>query len=205
MKNLKKLLFALLLINIAISTFSFTTISKSNQQYPNPPWAPPYNTGVRYYYLPDLEVYYDLSGQDFVYLDDGQWMFSALLPPLYANYDLYNAFVIALDYNVYQPWMHHNFYVSHYPRFYYRSLYKGDDRNDIRGFDENSKKSIYWNASERARVASVRPAKPVMNKQEPHPQTRPPQPTNYNGRDIGRPVPVSSGMREGGNGGRQRH
>jgi len=69
-------------------------------QYSNPPWAPDYS-GVRYYYLPDIETYYDLANQDFVYLDDGQWLFSSTLPSVYSGYDLFSAFVIALDMNVF--------------------------------------------------------------------------------------------------------
>ncbi|WP_199120272.1 hypothetical protein [Pedobacter sp. ASV28] len=62
---------------------------------------------------------------------------SSSLPIAYAGYDLYDAFTVALNTKALQPWMHHDFYTSHYPRYYYRSLYKGTEKDYIRDFNEN--------------------------------------------------------------------
>ncbi len=163
-------------------------------QYQNPPWAPPYYSGVRYYYLPDIEAYYDLSNRDFAYMDNGQWMFSPMLPSIYSGYDLYNGYVVALNFNVFQPWMHHEYYVSHYPRYYYRNFYRNEDITHIRGFNENERKPFYFKPEERNR-GNIQPRnnnvierKPVISRQ--------PQKPNYQGRTIGRPVKVRSNMRE---------
>ncbi len=161
-------------------------------QYSNPPWAPDYS-GVRYYYLPDIETYYDLANQDFVYLDDGQWLFSSTLPSVYSGYDLFSAFVIALDMNVFQPWMHHHFYVSNYPRFYYRNFYHDADVVNIRGFNENIRKPFYWKPEDRNRINEL---KVKNNQKKRHESTKPPQKVNYYGRNIGRPVKVHPQMRE---------
>ncbi|MDP4261280.1 MAG: hypothetical protein Q8941_02005 [Bacteroidota bacterium] len=161
--------------------------------YSSPGWAPPYVEGARYYYFPDIEVYYDLSGQDFVYLDNGQWLFSATLPPIYSGYDIYNGFVIMLNFEVYQPWMHHQYYVSHYPRYYYHNVYRGMDLSTIRGFSEHDRKPIYWKQGEKERINELR----RNDRQDRRPDIfREPQKTNYRGRDIGRPVKVKSTMRE---------
>ena len=164
-------------------------------QVVNPPWAPAYYPGVRYYYLPDVEMYYDLYNRDFVYLDNGQWMFSPVLPPIYSGYDLYNGFVVALNVNVYEPWRHHQFYVSHYPRFYYRSVYPRTTVANIRGFNENGGKPVYWRGDVRNRTFGPPKTEPVPPKIE---SRRPPQEPHYYGREIGRPVRVTSRMREAG-------
>jgi hypothetical protein len=161
--------------------------------YPNPPWAPAYYPGVRYYYIPDIETFYDLSNQDFVYLDDGQWLFSYSLPPMYRNFDLYDAFVVALDMDVFQPWMHFQFYLSNYPRYYYRSLFRGDELTNIRGFNENGDKAFYWTPAERSRVDELRRTAPVEKRTE---SSRPPQKSNYYGNNIGHHVKVLPQMRE---------
>lgn len=169
-------------------------------QYSNPPWAPPYYSGVRYYYLPDIEAYYDLSDRDFVYLDQGQWLFSPALPPIYSEYDLYNGFVVALSSNVYEPWMHHQYYLSHYPRYYYRNYYQSRDLTTLRGFNENDRKPIYWRQEDRNRIeeikrngrSAVRPNENVENRPV---IQRPPQPPHYYGKNIGRPVRVQPQMR----------
>ena len=112
--------------------------------YENPAWAPTYYSGVRYYYFPDLEVYYDLQNRDFIYLYNGRWLFSRELPPFYSDYDLFHSYVISLNVKVFQPWHHHHYYVSNYPRFYYRNYYKRHKDCDwIRGFNENDRHPIY--------------------------------------------------------------
>ena len=158
MKRLKKtaLLFStLLFVSLfnACDIYSYVTPSPTTS-YDNPSWAPPYYQGVRYYYLPDIECYYDLSTQEFVYLDNGEWSYSQNLPSIYAGFDLGNCFTVALDYSVYQPWMHHHYYVSHYPRYYYRDYYDHSNIANVRGFNENSKSAILWSESERNRARS---------------------------------------------------
>lgn len=162
-------------------------------QYSNPAWAPPYYNGVRYYYLPDIECYYDLSAQEFVYLNNGQWFFSPVLPSIYSSYDLYNGFIIALDIHVYQPWRHHQYYVSHYPRYYYRNYYSGMNWNSIRGFNENIRKPIPWRDEDRNRINELRRNEKKETRME---SPRQPQNPNYYGRNIGRPVKVKPQMKE---------
>jgi hypothetical protein len=156
MKRLKKTaLFVSTLLFIASFTGCdlYTYVTPSTEvSYENPTWAPPYSQGVRYYYLPDIETYYDLSTGEFVYLNDGQWSYSQGLPDIYSGYDLENCFTVALDYNIYQPWMHHHYYVSHYPRYYYRDYYDHSNIAYVRGFNENSKSAVYWSESERSRA-----------------------------------------------------
>ncbi len=170
-----------------------TSLLTTGVQYSNPSWAPPYSPGARYYYLPDIETYYDLSNQDFVYLDNGQWLFSSTLPSFYSGYDLYNGFVVTLDYNIFQPWMHHQTYISHYPRYYYRNTYRDQDMSTIRGFNENERKPIYWRQEDRNRINDLRKNDNPGKRQE---IIRPPQKPNYDSKNIGQPVKVKPNMRE---------
>jgi len=137
-------------LTVALFAFTFsscvvpveTASARVSVRYVNPPWAPPYYAGVRYYYFPDLELYYDLADGDFVFLSNGRWYFSRELPPFYSEFDLNNAFVISLNVSVFQPWRHHQFYISHYPRYYYRNFYRNDHQR-MRGFNENERRPIY--------------------------------------------------------------
>jgi hypothetical protein len=156
MKLFKKtalFVFTMLIVTSFTGCDLYTYVTPSTEvSYSNPSWAPPYTQGVRYYYLPDIETYYDLSTGEFVYLNDGQWSYSQDLPSIYSGYDLSNCFTVALDFNIYQPWMHHHYYVSHYPRYYYRDYYDHSNIPNVRGFNENSKSAIYWNDNERNRA-----------------------------------------------------
>jgi len=181
-------------LSFQVLTSCFATLSTSGgEQYSNPAWAPPYYPGVRYYYLPDIEAYYDLSNQDFVYLDDGQWMFSNSLPPMYSSYDLYNGYEIALDIDVFQPWMHHHLYASNYPRYYYHNLYRNNGDANIRGFNENIEKPFYTTPTDRARMTELS----RTNRTAITPKiTREAQKPNYYGKNIGQHVRVQPQMRQ---------
>lgn len=181
-----------------ISGCAATYPSTPVMQYQNPSWAPPYAAGVRYYYLPDIETYYDLSNNDFVYLDDGQWIFTSSLPSIYSNYDLYNGFSVALNYNVYQPWMHNQYYVSNYPRYYYRNKYQGTQNAGIRGFNENQRQPVFNKPPEinRTTPPNQHPATEHDNNQQRPATTRPAQRPVYPGKNVGEPVKVTPKMRQ---------
>jgi hypothetical protein len=158
MKRLKQtslLIITLFFVSFLSSCDMYSYVTPSRQfNYQNPQWAPPYIAGVRYFYLPDIETYYDLSSQEFIYLNDGQWSYSQSLPYMYAGFDLNNCFAIALDINTYQPWMHNQYYVSHYPRYYYRDYYDHSNIPYVRGYNENGKSAIFWSEKERGRARS---------------------------------------------------
>jgi len=228
MKRLKKL--ALLTLSVLLlSGFYAGNVSAVSQQpqgnYENPQWAPPYFPGVRYYYLPDIETYYDINSQEFVYLDNGQWIFSRECPFLNTGFDLNNSFAIALDINVFQPWMHHHYYVSHYPRYYYKDYYDHSNIPYVRGFNENSRSAFYWKENERQRARNWdneglrtdhqfrysnddrqqqninvnRSFNDNSNHQQsiaPATSGRKTQGTNYYGKTIGQPVRVEKQMRQ---------
>lgn len=61
-----------------------------------PVWGPPV-TVQEYYYLPDVESYYDLRSSQFIYLNRGNWVRSASLPQRYRSYDLNRGNVIVID------------------------------------------------------------------------------------------------------------
>lgn len=128
------------------------TVPATVVTYENPQWAPPSISGVRYYYLPDIECYYDLSGGVFVFLNNGQWRFSRNISYIYPDFDLNRCYTIVLDINVYRPWMHHQHYVSHYPRYYYRDYYDRCNIPYVRGYNENSRSAFFWSKNERDRA-----------------------------------------------------
>ncbi len=198
-------LIAVLLFCLSGCTTSDTV---SEEAEPNvnvvvPAWAPPYDDIqlVRYYYMPDIEVFYDVWNQEFVYLQDGTWMFTTSLPPLYAGFDPYDAYVVVLNERVYEPWMHFHYYVSHYPRYYYYSVYNVRDTRDVRGFNENREAPIRPTADQKARILDASKNRPEREKvqipgrdQVKPPPTRPPVQVHYYGEDVGRPVKVEKQM-----------
>lgn len=83
-----------------------------------PVWAPAAPVAVQYYYLPDIQVYYDVPAQRYIYLRNGSWFRSAALPSRYRGYDLYHGHTVYLtDYRGHRPY---EFYKVH------KGKYKGN-------------------------------------------------------------------------------
>lgn len=71
----------------------------------SPSWGPAGYSNVDYYYLPDVESYYEIRSEQFIYYDGTGWRRSKYLPRQYRNYDLYNGYKVVLnDYHGSSPY-----------------------------------------------------------------------------------------------------
>jgi hypothetical protein len=115
MKTLK-----LLLPVIAFITGSLQAQVSINVNLGNPPpWGPAGYTEVRYYYIPDIDSYYDVGTRQFIYINNGRWVRAASLPVVYRNYDLYNGYkVVVTDYRGATPYIHYKVHKHKYPHGY---------------------------------------------------------------------------------------
>lgn len=87
-----------------------------------PDWGPVGYTEANYYYLPDIEAYYDIRASNFIYISNGNWTRGRYLPTRYRNYDLYNGYKVVLtDYHGARPYTYFNthrvkYYRGHRPQ-----------------------------------------------------------------------------------------
>jgi hypothetical protein len=114
---------ALKLIIIGIALFLGGTIQaqvRVTLNFGSPPaWGPAGYSDVRYYYLPDVEAYYDVQSSMYIYLSGGRWIHRTYLPSRYRNYDLYGGYkVVMTDYHGNSPYIHYKEYKSKYARGY---------------------------------------------------------------------------------------
>ena len=74
-----------------------------------PTWGPPI-TNEDYYFLPDIETYYDIRTSQYIYMNNGRWIRVNNLPSRYRNYNLNGAQIIILsDYHGRSPYVNfHN-------------------------------------------------------------------------------------------------
>ncbi len=80
-----------------------------------PAWGPTGYDYVGYYYLPDIEVYYNVPQHRFYYNEKGRWIYSSYLPSRYRSYDLYNSYKVVV--NEQKPWRNHKTYIEKYSSF----------------------------------------------------------------------------------------
>lgn len=72
-----------------------------------PMWGPVGFSGVSYYYLPDVEAYYDVHSSMFIYFNGTAWIHRTSLPSRYRNYDLYGGYKVVMpDYHGNAPYIH---------------------------------------------------------------------------------------------------
>ncbi|MDP2159492.1 MAG: hypothetical protein Q8K02_03355 [Flavobacterium sp.] len=104
MKAIKCILLGLLLNN-----FTMQAQVSVNVNLGTPPfWAPADRVEVQYYYLPEVDVYYDVPAQRFIYIRNGRWHRSAALPARYRGYNLNGANIVYLtDYRGNAPYKLH--------------------------------------------------------------------------------------------------
>lgn len=116
MKTLKKIIIGLILF-ITGSMTSQVTVSV-NIGTP-PPWGPVGYAEVEYYYLPDIEVYYDIHASLFIYFHNGKWIRSQYLPRRHRHYDLYDGYKVVLhDYHGKTPYVHFKTHKAKYHKGY---------------------------------------------------------------------------------------
>lgn len=77
-----------------------------NVNFGTPPvWAPAERVETQYYYLPDIDAYYDVPASRFIYIRNGSWIRSTSLPYRYRNYNLRGGNVVFLtDYRGNSPY-----------------------------------------------------------------------------------------------------
>jgi len=94
----------------------------------NPPlWGPVGYSEARYYYLPDVEAYYDVQSSMFIYNRNGKWIRRHHLPSQYNNYDLYSGYkVVMSNYHGNTP---HVYFKAH--RMQYAKGYRGKAQKTI--------------------------------------------------------------------------
>jgi hypothetical protein len=84
-----------------------------------PQWAPVGYSDVQYYYLPDVEAYYDVNSSMFIYFEGRSWVRRSYLPSRYRNYDLYNGYKVVMNgYHGNTPYYNHREYREKYAKGY---------------------------------------------------------------------------------------
>jgi hypothetical protein len=99
-----------------------------------PVWGPVGYDRVEYYYMPDIDLFYNVPRQQYVYQEDGRWRSNRSLPSQYSNYDFNSGYKVVINDD---------------PRPYrnvqnYRTRYAGYKGNHGQEIIRNSRDSRYF-------------------------------------------------------------
>jgi hypothetical protein len=115
---MKKLIFAAAL---AFSCFAYQASNAQIRASVNinigsqPDWGPVGYDQANYYYMPDIDTYYDVPAHQYVYFQNNRWIRAASLPGRYSNYDLYNGYKVVVNQS--NPWNRADYYRSQYASY----------------------------------------------------------------------------------------
>jgi hypothetical protein len=112
------------LIVLAVLFFSVAAYQRTDAQLRvnvnlnignQPDWGPTGYDYVDYYYLPDMDVYYNVPQHLFIYPEGSRWIYARSLPPRYGGYNLYNSYKVVV--NKPRPYLHPDVYRREYGRY----------------------------------------------------------------------------------------
>jgi hypothetical protein len=139
MKTLKLIAVGIILL---VSSSIQAQVSVSLNIGTAPSWGPAGYANVDYYYLPDVQAYYDIRASQFIYFGSGRWVRSRYLPRQYRNYDLNRGYKVVLNnYHGNRPYA--NF---HHDRKTYYKGYRGGNQRTIGQRHDNHRYSNNRNA-----------------------------------------------------------
>jgi hypothetical protein len=101
-----------------------------------PEWGPVGYDRADYYYMPDIDAYYDVNAHQYVYSSNNVWIHSASLPPRYRNYDVYRGYKVVV--NERTPWVHNDVYRTKY------SPYRGQHNQSVIRDSHDEKYRNHW-------------------------------------------------------------
>ncbi len=82
MKTIKPIIIMMLLTVLISLDSCGPVIVSSRYNHPTPPWFYPNRViNLRYVYFPDYLVYYDITLDNYIYLNNGVWITVKVLPP----------------------------------------------------------------------------------------------------------------------------
>ncbi len=117
-KLITSILIAILTMAYADTTSAQVKVNVNINIGDQPEWGPSGYDYAEYYYMPDIETYYYVPRRQFVYLHGNRWIFSPILPPAHAHYDMYSGYkVVFTTPDAYKYYKKHKVYYAKYKNY----------------------------------------------------------------------------------------
>lgn len=106
---------------LALGLIQATTLDTQAQVSVNinignqPAWGPVGYDYVQFYYIPEINAYYDVMTGQYIFLQNRRWIHARVLPPRYRHFDLYRTHKVVI--NNHNPYMYNNQHRRDYGRY----------------------------------------------------------------------------------------
>lgn len=105
--------FATVILSLAVLQASAQETRDNRDRQPD--WGPAGYEYAEFYYIPDMDVYYDVTRSVFRVEERGRWVEAAELPERFASYDIYSCYKVVI--NGREPWLNHRNHDFVYDRY----------------------------------------------------------------------------------------
>ncbi|MGJ7032573.1 hypothetical protein [Niabella hirudinis] len=115
---MKKLFILMMLAGAVAATQSTSAQVHINVNIGNQPQWGPHGYSyerARYYYLPEINAYYDVRNGTYIYQNRRSWVTTRTLPLQYRNVNLYNTYKVVI--NDRNPWRYNAMHQNRYNRY----------------------------------------------------------------------------------------
>lgn len=135
---MKKIIIAALIgvASIANTNYANAQINVNVNIGSQPLWGPTGYDHVDYYYLPEVDSYYNVPGKQYVYQVNNKWVRTSTLPAQYRNVDLYRTYKVVMNGD--RPYLKHSDHRLKYKN--YKSSY--NKQTPIRDSRDNKYKAV---------------------------------------------------------------
>ena len=118
---MKKIIVALAILiggtNVLVTTPAQAKVNVTFNIGNQPLWGPTGYDYVQYYYLPDINVYYDIANRLFYYQGSkNNWYKATTLPSKYGRYDLYKLYKVVITSNQ-KPYYNNVAHIRQYAKY----------------------------------------------------------------------------------------
>lgn len=118
---MKKIIVALAILvggtNVLVTTPAQAKVNVTFNIGNQPLWGPTGYDYVQYYYLPDINVYYDIANKLFYYQGNkNNWYKATTLPSKYGRYDLYKLYKVVITSNQ-KPYYNNVAHIRQYAKY----------------------------------------------------------------------------------------
>ncbi|WP_140938922.1 hypothetical protein [Sphingobacterium lumbrici] len=111
----KVVYFVLVFLGIGFVQVGKAQVNVSINIGSQPLWGPVGHAYARYYYIPEMDVYYDVVHRRYTYYQGNRWVTKSKLPARYKKINLYRTYKVVI--NDRSPWQHHRTHRITYSRY----------------------------------------------------------------------------------------
>lgn len=110
-----KRFFKMMMVTLLLAGYSIGASAQKNIDK-QPAWGPVGYEVASYYYMPDLNIYYDVANALFYFLSGGSWTANQYLPSQYRTYDLYSIYKVVIN-DEPKPWINNKTHKKLYKEY----------------------------------------------------------------------------------------